>query len=290
MCTSYESTNPNDAAEAFSLFPEPDFDYPHEIYKDYVGPIFRGREGAYTTDPATFGLVPRKRIRPGIKLFDTMNARAETVGERHNFKGAWRRLQFCLVPCRTFYEPNYETGRAVRWRIGLADGAPLLVAGLWREWDTTKDAQPKDGDDASASESETEEATAADGGAETGEPGDGEGAQGTGDFRRAQRDFRALGALRDGKAYSFTMLTVNADEHPLMRRFHRPTDEKRSLVIVPPTEYESWLNCQSTEEARSFLRLYPAELMHAEPYPLPPRKPTKKQAGAAPAKTQTDLF
>lgn len=68
------------------------------------------------------------------------------------------------------------------------------------------------------------------------------------------------------------MLTVNADNHPLMKRFHKPGAEKRSVVIVPPGKYEEWLTCRSTDEARSFLSLYPDELMHAEPYPLPPRK------------------
>jgi len=72
---------------------------------------------------------------------------------------------------------------------------------------------------------------------------------------------------------SFTMLTVNADEHPLMKRFHKPGDEKRSVVIVPPTSYEDWLNARSTDEARSFLNLYPAEEMAAQAAPLPPRKP-----------------
>jgi putative SOS response-associated peptidase YedK len=64
------------------------------------------------------------------------------------------------------------------------------------------------------------------------------------------------------------MLTVNADEHPLMKRFHRPGAEKRSVVIIPPAEYEDWLSCKSTDEARSFLQLYPADAMHAEPFPL----------------------
>jgi hypothetical protein len=31
---------------------------------------------------------------------------------------------------------------------------------------------------------------------------------------------------------SFTMLTINADEHPLMKRFHKPEDEKRSVGIL----------------------------------------------------------
>jgi hypothetical protein len=58
-----------------------------------------------------------------------------------------------------------------------------------------------------------------------------------------------------------------------MKRFHKPGDEKRSVVIVPSTEYGDWLSCGSTDEARSFLQLYPVEAMHAEPFPLPPRKP-----------------
>jgi putative SOS response-associated peptidase YedK len=34
-------------------------------------------------------------------------------------------------------------------------------------------------------------------------------------------------------SYSFTQLTMNADDHPLMKRFHRTDDEKRSLIIFP---------------------------------------------------------
>jgi putative SOS response-associated peptidase YedK len=81
----------------------------------------------------------------------------------------------------------------------------------------------------------------------------------------------------DGVAsLSFTMLTLNADEHPLMRRFHKLGDEKRSVVIIRPHEYADWLSCRSTDEARSFLQLYPADEMHAEPFPLPPRAPRAK--------------
>lgn len=69
---------------------------------------------------------------------------------------------------------------------------------------------------------------------------------------------------------SFTQLTINADDHPLMRRFHKPDDEKRSLVILPRDEWDSWLACRDPEVARSFLRLFPAELMTAEPAPKVP--------------------
>lgn len=40
---------------------------------------------------------------------------------------------------------------------------------------------------------------------------------------------------------SFSMLTVNADEHPLMRLFHKPTDEKRMIVILSESDFEAWL-------------------------------------------------
>lgn len=214
MCTSYE-TNEYDRFEAFSVFPAPDFEYRREIYKDYGAPIFRRGADEFTTELATFGMVPRKHIPPGVKVFDTMNARAESVGEKRSFSRAWKKQQLCLIPCQSFFEPNYETGKPIRWRIGMASGAPLAIAGLWREWEDPE----------------------------------------------------------LGKAISFTMLTVNANEHPLMKRFHKPGDEKRSVVIVPPAAYEDWLNAKSTDEARSFLNLYPASEMSAEAYPLPPRKP-----------------
>jgi len=213
MCTNYEPAQ-TDLFEAFTDFPVPSFDYRPETYKDYVAPILRLNDGAKSTDPATFGMVPRKHIPPGVKVFDTMNARSESIGEKRSFSGAWKRLQLCLIPCRSFFEPNYETGKPVRWRIGVKDRPALAIAGLWREWQDP-----------------------------------------------------------EGVSLSFTMLTVNAEDHPLMKRFHRPGAEKRSVVILRPEEYDDWLGSRSTDEARSFLNLYPADEMKAEAYPLPPRKP-----------------
>ena len=40
---------------------------------------------------------------------------------------------------------------------------------------------------------------------------------------------------------SFSMLTVNADEHPVMQQFHKPGDEKRTPLIVAPALHEAWL-------------------------------------------------
>ena len=54
--------------------------------------------------------------------------------------------------------------------------------------------------------------------------------------------------------HSYTMLTVNADEHPLMRQFHKPTDEKRMVVILPEDSYEAWLTARA-EESMDFMRV-----------------------------------
>lgn len=75
-----------------------------------------------------------------------------------------------------------------------------------------------------------------------------------------------------GLEYSFTQITINADEHSLMKRMHKPDDEKRSLVIIPRKEWEDWLNCDDPEYARTFLRHHPAELMKAWPKPARPAK------------------
>ncbi|KWW35163.1 putative SOS response-associated peptidase YedK [Cupriavidus metallidurans] len=79
---------------------------------------------------------------------------------------------------------------------------------------------------------------------------------------------------------SFTMLTVNAETHPVLRRMHQPGAEKRSIVIVPAADWDDWLHCRNPELARSFLRLYPAEGMAAAPDPVV-RVATDKTARAS---------
>lgn len=61
--------------------------------------------------------------------------------------------------------------------------------------------------------------------------------------------------------HSYTMLTINADSHPLMNHFHKPTDEKRMVVILPSSRYQDWLGCAT--DARDFLQPYPAEQLKA---------------------------
>jgi putative SOS response-associated peptidase YedK len=69
------------------------------------------------------------------------------------------------------------------------------------------------------------------------------------------------------KSFSFTQLTINADDHPFMSHFHRLGEEKRSLVIVPNADYDEWLECKDPERARTYLQPDPAGLMTGEPAP-----------------------
>ncbi len=62
--------------------------------------------------------------------------------------------------------------------------------------------------------------------------------------------------------HSFTLLTVNADAHPLMKHLHKPEDEKRMIVILPPERYDDWLQASESESAR-FLQAFPADQLVA---------------------------
>ncbi|WP_313706480.1 SOS response-associated peptidase family protein [Massilia sp.] len=231
MCVNYRPPTPEQfdkfgSLGAFSELPA-DWRWPEETWKDYAAPILRaGADGRPQACLASYGMVPRRHIPPGVKPFDTMNARAESLVERRSFAPAWRRLQLCAVPMAWFYEPCYESGRAVRHAIGMADESLFFVAGLWRDWQQT------------------------DGGIQS----------------------------------SFTQITINADEHALMRRMHKPGDEKRSLVILPHDEVEDWLACRSIDVAHSFLRHYPADRMRDWPAPAAAR------AKAPPPSPNLELF
>jgi len=214
MCINYTPVSQH-GLDLFNTVAPADAEWPAETWQDYPAPFIRlGANGERETLVGTYGMVPQKKIPPHVKKFSTMNARSEDVGTKRSYAKPWREGQLCLVPMERFFEPNWETGKHVRWGIGMRDRRPFAVAGLWREW--------PDGD----------------------------------------------GSL----AYSFTQLTMNAAGHEVMEHFHKPGQEKRSLVIVPPEEYDAWLHCRNPEIARAFMGLYPADLMAAEPAPKPPRQ------------------
>ena len=88
-------------------------------------------------------------------------------------------------------------------------------------------------------------------------------------FRRADGELWGLAGLWNtwvekttGEGHeSYTMLTVNADHHPLMRRMHKPDpklpldgQDKRSVIPLPRNTWNAWL-AGTVREAQALLRL-----------------------------------
>jgi putative SOS response-associated peptidase YedK len=107
-----------------------------ETWPLYRAPVVRRSGPAPAPRDAAlgqFGLLPHWAKDPALAR-RTYNARSETAHEKPSFRDAWRKGQRCIVPAEWIYEPCWETGKAVRWRIARADGAPLAIAGLWSRW------------------------------------------------------------------------------------------------------------------------------------------------------------
>ena len=70
---------------------------------------------------------------------------------------------------------------------------------------------------------------------------------------------------------SYTMLTLNADTHPLMRRMHKPDpklgpeqQDKRSVVAIEPADVDAWLHA-TPDQAATLVRLSDPDLFDAGP-------------------------
>jgi putative SOS response-associated peptidase YedK len=98
-------------------------------------------------------------------------------------------------------------------------------------------------------------------------------------FRRADRQAWALAGLWNtwtdpltGELVeSCTMLTINADAHPLLRRMHKPDpalpsdgQDKRSVVVLRPEDEATWLR-GSPAQAAAVVGLAPVEVFDAGP-------------------------
>lgn len=67
------------------------------------------------------------------------------------------------------------------------------------------------------------------------------------------------------------MLTINAEEHPLMRREHKPDSkaqpdgqDKRSFIPAEAADYDQWLK-GTVNHAKLLIRLRPVEIFTAGP-------------------------
>ena len=165
--------------------------FPEEAYPGYLAPVVvKSRQSKRVAcGLARFGLIPGWAKDDKISRH-TYNARSETAAEKPSYRTAWRQRQFGLLLVDNFYEPSYESGKAVRWKIELASGDPFGIACLWDRWT---------------------------------DPASGE------------------------RVVSFSMLTVNADDHPVMKQFHKHGDEKRTPVIIAPELQDAWLSADTTQ-------------------------------------------
>jgi putative SOS response-associated peptidase YedK len=169
-----------------------------DVFPTHPGPIIltSHNTGRTAIGLARFGLLPSwaKEETFGRK---TYNARVETVAEKPSYKSAWVKRHYALTLADVFYEPCYESGKAVRTAIKQENNEPMAIASIWDTW-----TEP-----------------------ETGE-----------------------------LIVSFSMLTIDAGNHPVMNRMHKPEDEKRTVVPLRPELFKAWLNA-TPEEAQTLLQL-----------------------------------
>ena len=187
----------------------PNSEWRAETYPTYPAPFVYLDEGKPRCELAQFGLVPHwatDKKKFGLK---TYNARSETVAEKPSYRSAWRERRFGLALMESFYEPSWETGKAVRWRIKRSDDQPIAVASIW-ESIVDKD---------------------------TGEV-----------------------------IFSFSMLTINATGHEVMKHFHKLEDEKRSIIVLNEENYLPWLNA-NTIQANVLLKLSSNGFLESQPAP-----------------------
>ncbi len=189
MCTNFTPTqNRHWVKERFGI-DLPNAQFPQETYPGYAAPIVvqSQQTGRIACGLARFGLIPGWAKDDKISRH-TYNARAETVSEKPSYRTAWRQRRFGIAILDHFFEPNYATGKAVRWKIELSSQEPMGIASLWDTWI---------------------------------DPATGE------------------------VTTSFTMLTVNADDHPVMQQFHKAGDEKRTPVVLAKHQFQAWLSADT---------------------------------------------
>lgn len=209
MCTNFTPTKKNQwVKDSFGV--DLPTDYPTETYPGFAAPIVvkSHQTERVACGLAKFGLIPGWAKDDKISRH-TYNARSETAVEKPSYRAAWRQRQYGLVLLENFFEPSYDSGKAVRWRIGLASGEAFGIACLWDRW-----TNPSTGE----------------------------------------------------LVVSFSMLTVNADAHPVMKQFHKLGDEKRTPVIIPPELHMAWLGA-TPQHAASFMSWQHMPALKAEEAP-----------------------
>jgi putative SOS response-associated peptidase YedK len=134
MCVQYLTTVNTDWVKARF-----DLDLPastvHDVFPTYPGTIILKSHITQRTaiGPARFGLIPSWAKDDGFGR-KTYNARSETVSEKPSYKHAWTQRHYALALADAFYEPCYESGKAVRTQIQQVNREPMAIASIWDTW------------------------------------------------------------------------------------------------------------------------------------------------------------
>ncbi|HSV81834.1 MAG TPA: SOS response-associated peptidase family protein [Ramlibacter sp.] len=137
MCSNYVAVSRADRLLSFFGVQRERDDPPVDTWPTGLAPFIRlaepGSGHRRVVDDGVFGLLPSfaKELVFGRK---TYNARSETVHQLPSFRDAWRRGQRCIVPAEIIFEPNYESGKAMRWAIQQPGAVPMGIAGIYTRW------------------------------------------------------------------------------------------------------------------------------------------------------------
>jgi len=134
MCGRYElSSHPAAIALAFGLAHPPDVRPRYNIAPTQQVPIVRlNSAGERELAQVRWGLVPRWAKDPAIGV-RMINARGETLTTKSAFSNAYARHR-CLLPVNGFYEWQLTRAGKQPLHIGMADGRPFGLAGLYERW------------------------------------------------------------------------------------------------------------------------------------------------------------
>lgn len=136
MCSNYVAVT---RAERLLTFfgVERDHDGPSVVtFPTGIAPFIRladAGSGNKVVSDGHFGLLPHfaTELAYGRR---TYNARSETVANLPSFRESWAKGRRCIVPTEHFFEPCWETGKAVRWLIQQHGEVPMGIAGIYSKW------------------------------------------------------------------------------------------------------------------------------------------------------------
>lgn len=132
MCGRFSLKNPKALKATFDLKEMPDLQPRYNISPSQDIAIIRANTSGRHLSLAHWGLIP-SWAKEADSGYSTINARAETVDTKPTFRAPFKRHR-CIIPTDGFYEWHEEGSIKIPHHIGMKDGSPFALAGLWDVW------------------------------------------------------------------------------------------------------------------------------------------------------------